>query len=117
MKFVYPDQNALIDLFDRQQNTDTRFRVPENVQIVLSPVHWIEAARRSEPTEAEKMAHFLDWLNPVWLRERIAVEQSEIEAVWPAMPQISPLFRRSAEVKPRWSLRFFPADNTHGSSV
>jgi len=101
MRLVYPDQNALVDLFDRQQKIRTALHLPENVQIVLSPVHWIEAARCSDPIEAAKIADFMDSLNPFWLRERIAIEQSEVEAVLTGRPAdlmaISPIRRSRTE--------------------
>src|SRR5439155_13826423 len=55
----------------------TTVNIGSYAQIVLSSVHWLEAARCSTDLEASIYAEQLDSLNPLWLREINAVGFSE----------------------------------------
>lgn len=99
---VYLDQNALSDLYAEAQGNAHRITFLDHIQIVLSPVHWIEVARITDANEAARMANFMDALSPRWLRERIAVGQSEIEAALAGHPRevemISPIVKTKTQI-------------------
>ncbi|MFY9529062.1 MAG: hypothetical protein WAR24_09130, partial [Candidatus Acidiferrales bacterium] len=82
--FVYLDHNYVIQLLTRAKRGDThlaaRLREGIDCKIVLSTIHWYEAARSPDDRTAYETAEFFDSLSPIWVRDRIGLQRREIKA-------------------------------------
>lgn len=83
-KKAYLDQNTVIDLKLRcypQDNKALESLVrSRELRCVISPWHWVEAARASNEAIARSTAQFFDSLQANWLRERTRIQEREIRA-------------------------------------
>jgi len=72
------------------------------LKAVLSPCHWIEAARARTDSEALRIARVMDSLDALWLRERRALQRREVQAWVQGKPGdrhvIEPICRAASEV-------------------
>ncbi len=112
-KTAYLDNNVVIDLIERKYPKDDAaldtFASTRRLRWVLSPWHWVEAARSGDETQAKETANFLDSLGALWLRERIALQKREIQAYLSGRPGdialIDPICKTVSEVASELSER------------
>lgn len=98
MPRLYLDQVALIRIGreGRRRSEDDLRRCIENrlATVVLSPAHWVEAARGDNPINSTRLAQFMDFLNPIWLLERTRLHRLEIRSFLDGID--FPIVRRNA---------------------
>src|SRR5690348_4110877 len=51
----------------------------DKITFVLSPWHWVETAQTKDLAKACPLAEFIDFISPVWLRDRRDLERTEVE--------------------------------------
>lgn len=79
-KTAYLDHNVIVDLANEDIAKSAAAFPQARVKPVLSPSHWVEAARSPTPSEALRTASVMDSLNALWLRERRSIQRREIRA-------------------------------------
>lgn len=80
---VYLDHNVVVALLNRQlpEAADFRASLKEGkFRAVLSPTHWVEAARSNSRFLALATAEVMDSLGALWVRERRDLQRREIQA-------------------------------------
>jgi hypothetical protein len=82
---VYCDHNFIVVAHDAGQVYHDHLRevVSRNrLRFVLSTWHWLEMARDVDRERGLSVAAFADSLSPLWLFERLAIQQREVEDVF-----------------------------------
>lgn len=98
---IYLDHNALIYLQQLVQSDQAiKAKLFKNIadgviQVVLSPWHWVEAARDKNSARARALAEFMDELKPKWLRDRRDLEKVEVQDAFLKFAKID--YERPAE--------------------
>src|SRR4051812_10264038 len=79
-QLIYCDQNSLIHLFNEINQSDSSKRevLLDDLQLVLSPWHWVEIARDKNKSRLLELAAFTEALHPLYLPERWALRQEEV---------------------------------------
>lgn len=81
MPRLYCDHNFLIGVFNENEAYRLRLQVAlrnNDINLVLSPWHWVEMAEDNDRDRGIALAQFADWLAPGWLRERRNLQQNEV---------------------------------------
>jgi hypothetical protein len=105
---VYLDQNALIYLHNQSAGDGTfKAKILQAIGhggfiVVLSPWHWVETARTKDLQKASQLGEFIDWLNPIWLRDRRDLEALEVRESFFTFARVP--FRRPASLVTRTEL-------------
>jgi len=107
MKTAYLDHNIVIDIVHGKRSDEVVTLQRAGVTLVLSPAHWIEAARSRSLEEACKTAKTMDDLGAHWLRERRDLQRREVTA-WAAgkpydIRSIQPILRTASELASDYS--------------
>jgi hypothetical protein len=80
--FVYCDHNFVVVAHDAEAYYQEHLRqlvAQSKVRFVLSTWHWLEMARDANHARGLSVAAFADSLSPVWLFERLTIQQREVE--------------------------------------
>lgn len=94
MPRLYLDQNVLIQMgYGKLPELKKRIESRE-IQLVLSPAHWLDTARGDSEENSRMLARFIDALRPVWLRDPVGLQRLEIDAYLRGIP--SEQFRTEA---------------------
>ena len=79
-KTTYLDHNVVVDIMNERSNEALAAVKRAELTFVLSPAHWIEAARSSSFEQACRTAKTMDDLQAHWLRERRELQRREVRA-------------------------------------
>ncbi len=98
---VYLDQNVIIALSQSGQDSLLAHVRGGALRPVLSPTHWVEAARAPTSSEALRLAETMDSLRAFWLRERRELQRRELRAWAKSKPRditiIEPICQTASE--------------------
>src|SRR3989338_10764330 len=79
-KTTYLDHNVVVDIVNERSNAALAAARRAGLTLVLSPAHWIEAARSSSFEQACRTAKTMDDLQAHWLHERRELQRREVRA-------------------------------------
>jgi hypothetical protein len=77
---LYLDHNVVVEISHKRIKIDHQQLDKNGVRFVLSPSHWIQAARANTLNTALQTARVMDSLRPLWLRERRSLQRREVRA-------------------------------------
>lgn len=77
---AYLDNNVVVGIANNQTSIDLQLFKNKQVRFVLSPSHWVEAARARALSTALQTAKAMEALGPLWIRERRSLQRREVSA-------------------------------------